>query len=311
MPQKLDASLIKEKILTFIKNNGPSLPIQVAKAASIEPLFASAFLSELYREGKILMSHMKIGSSSLYLLREQEAMLESFFEHLNPREKEAFLILKNEKVLKDSSLTPVIRVALRAIPDFAIKFVFNEEGKEEIFWRYFLISEEDAKKILSEKININQKKEVSPILGEIEKKENIVIEKEADNVIKLEETTIKDKHERIKKIRKSKEKLIEETDLSKKIKDYAIKRNIQIKDFAFLSKKEIKAKILVDTPLGQQEYVLVAKDKKKISDADIALAFQLAQTEKTPLILISPGKLDKKAEEQLSIFKNILKFERI
>src|SRR3989344_535146 len=110
----LNAQQIKERIIEEIKNKGPLLHTQAARAINLSPLFTSAFLSEIYREGKIMMSHMKIGSSSLYIIPGQEIMLEKFTEHLNQREREAFQLLREKKILKDEEQTPVIRVALRA-----------------------------------------------------------------------------------------------------------------------------------------------------------------------------------------------------
>ena len=58
----------KERIISFIEKSGPSLPVHIAKAANLNMLFASAFLSELYSEGRLKMSNMKVGSSSLYYI---------------------------------------------------------------------------------------------------------------------------------------------------------------------------------------------------------------------------------------------------
>ena len=72
----------KELILSFINSRGPSLPVHVAQYIRTSPLFASAFLSELYREQKLLMSDLRVGSSTLYLMRGQEQQLENFVQYL-------------------------------------------------------------------------------------------------------------------------------------------------------------------------------------------------------------------------------------
>jgi len=155
----------KEKILQTIRMNGPSLPVKIAKAIQAEPLFAAAFLSELRAERKIIMSNMKIGSSPLYYLEGQEAQLENFVEHLNHREKEAFYLIKKESILEDKSLEPVIRVALRAIKDFAqpVRVRINEEIK--LFWKYFLVNDDDVRTIIQSKVNGQsfEKKEIPPV----------------------------------------------------------------------------------------------------------------------------------------------------
>ncbi len=132
-----DTSEIKEKILYILKIKGPSLPAHIARETGLSILFASAFLSELVSENKVKISHMKIGSSPIYYIPGQEIRLENFAHHLNNKEKEAFLLLKEKKFLKDSEQHPAIRVALREIKDFAVPF----KKDENIFWRYFSVPE--------------------------------------------------------------------------------------------------------------------------------------------------------------------------
>lgn len=76
-------------------------------------------------------------------------------------------------------------------------------------------------------------------------------------------------------------------------------------------KKEFIAKIRTDTIFGKQEYFLVAKDKKKITESDIVYALQKSQESKMPSLIISPGDFDKKALEYHKSWKNMIKFEKI
>jgi hypothetical protein len=62
---------------------------------------------------------------------------------------------------------------------------------------------------------------------------------------------------------------------------------------------------------GKQEYYLVAKDKKKISETDLVFALQKAQEIKMPALIMTPGDLDKKAQEYHKSWKNIIKFEKV
>jgi len=47
-----DTTQLKGKIVEFIRANGPSLPVQIAKHTGLSILFASVFLSELFGEQK-------------------------------------------------------------------------------------------------------------------------------------------------------------------------------------------------------------------------------------------------------------------
>ena len=160
-----DAGLIKENIIKFLEQKGPSLPVFIAREIKEDMIFCSAFLSELLGDKKIKSSNMKIGSSSLFYLPGQEEGLENFANYLKSKEKEAFARLKEMGILKDAEQEPAIRVALRAIKDFAIPF----EREGEIFWRYFIFKEEkksEAIEVLKEDPEVeipNKPKEVKNI----------------------------------------------------------------------------------------------------------------------------------------------------
>jgi hypothetical protein len=165
---------IKERIINIIKEKGPSLPVQIARVINIAPMFSSVFLSELYEDSKLRMSHMKVGSSSLFLLPGQESQLENFTEHLNQREKEAFFLIKKELILDDEIQTPIIRVALRAIKDFAIPIKINISNKDKIFWKYHLLSDEEARMKLNYILNPLLPLPEKPKKEEIIKEEKII-----------------------------------------------------------------------------------------------------------------------------------------
>ena len=127
----------RDRILSIISIKGPVLPVQVARNIGVLPLFASAFLAELFSQKRLKMSNLKVGSSPLYFLPGQEEKLEDFVEHLNTRERDAFYFLKENQVLEDSELESVFRVALRAIKDFAVPIRVRVNGEVKTFWKYF------------------------------------------------------------------------------------------------------------------------------------------------------------------------------
>lgn len=198
MPSQNTAE-IKEKIIHYIKQKGPSLPVHIAKEINTSTLFTSAFLSELLSEKKIKASHMRVGTSPIYYAPEHEAKLENFSKFLKRKERESFEILKKEKFLKDSEQLPAIRVALREIKDFAIPFQVNEE----IIWRYMTILESEF---------FNQDKEIKKyLLFEKTDEKNLVQEE-----IKTEEKNVEEKS--IVEIKTENKKIVEELKKTKKIR---------------------------------------------------------------------------------------------
>jgi len=322
MPIAITFQQQKERILSLIQMRGPSMSIQISKWIGVSSLFAGAFLSDLYAEKKVKMSNMKVGSSSLYYLDGQEASLENFIEHLQQREKEAFLHLKKESVLDDETQTPVMRVALRAIKDFAIPIRARVNEEVKLFWKYFLMPDSDAKKIMQEKLGLSEpaekmrKEEKVVVEGEVEKK----AEEAEESAEKAGETSeekaeiveIKaEKKEETKKKEKKKKKKIQENEFSKKMKDYLSGRDIELIEVLLEKKREFVARVRVDMVFWKQEFLLVAKDKKLISDSDLTVALQNAQSVRMPALFMSLGKLHKKGEEYLKEWSNLVKFERI
>jgi len=139
----------KEKILQFIKEKGPVLPIDIAKHINSNTLMASAHLSELSSNGKLRISSVKVGGGSpLYYLQGQESQLQRFADNLHEKEKRAYDLLSQKKVVKDNELEPVIRVALRAIKDYAVPLQVNFKGNSEIFWRWYLLTNKEAEELI-------------------------------------------------------------------------------------------------------------------------------------------------------------------
>jgi hypothetical protein len=314
--EKLNTS--KEKILSTIRSRGPSLPVQVAREISFSPLFASAFLSELKGEGKIKMSNMRVGSSPLYFLPGQENMLEKFVPYLNQREKEALQILKSNKVLDDSEQDPVVRVALRAIKDFAIPVKIRIDGDLKLFWKYFTLDDGEIAGLIGD---VDEKKEV-PVekkLEEVEKpvnEESEEMEKEGtDGQVSMEPENISENRDGVQEeerplAEKKKEKVVD-NEFAINVKDYLSRKDIEILHIVAEKKKEFEAKVRINTDLGKQTYYVIAKDKMSASDGDLAKADKKARGEKLPAVFMTPGDLNKKGRQYLEQWGNLVRFERL
>jgi len=287
--QKLQEN--KKKIVSLIKHAGPSFPTRISRTTGVNPLIVSAFLSELVSEKQLKISHLKVGSSPLYFISEQEPELQKFIEHLNVREKEAFSLLKDSKILEDEKQPPAIRVALRHIKDFAQPLEVRINNQTRLFWKFFLISNEETKSKIKE--ILAKKTQVS----EIDK-----TKKEVQN--KKEPSQIFDK------ILPEKEKTPNYS-FSDSLKKYLSEKNIKIMENISSKKKEFISKIKINTHFGKQMYYLIAKNKKKITEIDLTLALHKAQAEKMMCLFLSNGELNKKSKEYLSEWENLLKFEQI
>ena len=282
-----DTNLIKEKIISFLKNEGPNLPVRIAKEIESSTLFTSAFLSELLAEERIKISVMKIGNSPLYFALGQENMLKNFSQHLNSKEKEAFFLLREKKFLVDSKQEPSIRVALRSIRDFAKPF--KKPDTEEIIWRYFEMDEKDFEV---------KKKEPEP------KK---ILEKKDSTLNIFDEEEIKKPKEKKKKVSKKKRTSKKDEKFFSQIKDFIRQNSLELKDIIGVGKNEFT--LLVKK--NDKERILVAYNKQRINEADIAKANKKASEFQLPYIVLSKGKPLKKLSNLIEDLRNLDSIESI
>lgn len=277
-----DTSEIKEKIISVLRKNGPSLPVHIAREIESSMLFTSAFLSELAAEKRIKISNMKVGNSPLYFIQGQESMLEKFSQYLKSREKDAFASLKERKFMEDNEQEPAIRVALREIKDFAVPF--KEEG--EIIWRYFTVSEKEFK--IKEKSKLTAKKETKKIEPEKEKTLNIF-----------------DKPGRAKTSKKiSREK---ENKLFSKVKEFLSEKSMELIDIANFSKNEILLRIRDNG----EEKLLIVYNKRRIGENDLIKASKKASEFNLPYIIMSLGEPLKKMQGLIDAIKNLSSIEKL
>jgi hypothetical protein len=247
----------------------------------------SAHLSELSSEGKLKVSKIKIGGSPLYYLPGQESYLGRFSNNLHEKEKRAFDLLKEKKVLRDSKLEPVIRVALREIKDFAIPLQVTHQNTKEIFWKWHLLSKEEAESLIR---SLLAKKEIK----ETEPKKEEKIEREIKKPAEKESKEIKS--------------FIDKSDsFLEEIKSYFNKNKIIIKNSEII-RKNSEIDFLLDVPsaVGNLQYYCKAKNKKRINDGDLSSAYVQGQLKKLPILFLTKGELTKRAKEMLNKeFKNI------
>jgi hypothetical protein len=305
-----DTSQIKRRILSIIESKGPNFPSPIASEIQTSILFTSAFLSELLSEKKIKITNMKVGSSPIYYLPNQEEKLEPLaIKYLKSKEKDAFIILKEKKILKDSKQDPAIRVALRSIKDFAVP----EEKNEELYWRYFLSEseeipeekiepkkgpkEEDTKK---ENVQKNEEKNTEGL--NIFDREN----KEEEEETKKEKPTEQKKAVK-KKTTKKKDSKKQDEKFFNKIKEYLASESIEITDIIGITKNDLTLKVSKEG----KEFLIIAYNKKRITEKEIIEANKKSLEQEMGYTILSLGEPLKKLTNLIDAIKNIKDIKKI
>jgi hypothetical protein len=329
---------LREKAIQIVRNRGPLLPVQITKELGTNVLFASAMLSELVDRKILKLSNTKVGGSPVYYVVGQEPKLQALRDRLNDKQQKAFDILKQKGVLRDSEQEPVIRASLRDIKDFACPLQVSLGEASEIYWKWYLLSDAEAELLIKEKLGLNKRKdtrskppekqlgkheEVQKHLSEIERDLKKLEEKKQELLQKPIEQTAKErivKKESTQRIKKELHQHIEQqaslkeevvVDIGDKfmssVIDYFKENKIELLSLKQIRRnQDFEGSIKIPSAVGAIQYFCKAKNKQKITDADLSLLFVQSQMRKMPILLITTGNITNKAQELLQKeFKNI------
>ncbi|MBU0627823.1 MAG: hypothetical protein KKC75_01430 [Nanoarchaeota archaeon] len=301
----------QENIIQFLKIRGPVLPVEVAKHINTNILIASANLSELSSNGRVKISRVKIGGSPLYYVPGQEAQLQRFAENLNEKDKRAYDMLLQKKVLRDNELEPLMRVTLRSIKDYAVPLQVNFKGNSEIFWKWYLLTAKEAEDMVRAMLKDPDELKTEEVQKRVEEEKKEEPKKVDDaRVEKKEEGNRGEVHKKPEEVQR---KIVEKTAEKKTVKkekishddfigqsmNYFNKNKIVVLSKEPIRKGEIEFIVQIPSALGNLEYYCRARKKKTINDSDLASAFVQGQLRKLPVLLLTDGELTKRAKEML------------
>jgi len=287
----------KAKILEIIKEKGPVLPIDIAQEIETDLLISSAILSEMVRQKELQISHIKIGSSPLYFLQEQKSALEKFIEHLEPREKKVFEMLKKKTIIDDDKISHADRVAIRNIKDFAIPIKVTQGGKSYLFWRFYMTHKEEV----AEKLKALMEK------AKLKVEEAKVAEGKIEEIKEIKETELKAIEKPILKAKITAKTLA----FKEKVLEYAKNNNIMPLGEGTLENGEMAVPAAIKSEIGNLQFLVIARDKKSINDADISLAYNLGQDAKMPVLFLTNGKLSAKGKVYAESLKGQIVFKQM
>jgi hypothetical protein len=275
----------KQKILQLIKTKGPIIPAQLTKELNTSILFVSAMLSELVSNNELKLSHLKFGGTPLYFLKGQEYLLQKFAHKLHEKEKKAYDMLKEKKILRDNEQEPAIRVALRSIKDFAVPLQVNNKGNMEIFWKWFLLPDKEDEQLIKEYLKpIDEPTQLQAIVNKREERKG---EKQIETMTKVKE--------------QRKKFFGNNDDFLNRINNYFRRNNIKIISQQIIRRNnEIEFIVEIPSAVGSLQYYCKAKNKKRLNDMDLASVYIQGQQKKLPVLFITSGIITKKAKEMLN-----------
>ncbi|MBT3394922.1 hypothetical protein HOA59_01845 [archaeon] len=288
--------------LSFVKREGPILPAQLAKEINTNILLSSAILSELAENKQVLVTNIKKGGSPLYYISGQEEKLQDLSKFLSVEDKEVYESLKNSVVIRDKTAISEHRISLRrSLKDFAIPLNVKLGKEYELFWKWYLSSNDDAKDRIKE--IISGKKSDS---SEDQREMNIPVKKEEEDSNKNEEVSEVSKPKESLPVSKVDTGVGDINNFFSENEMYVISQDVVRKN------KELNFVVDLPSKIGSLRYFVKFKDKKTVTDADLIASVDEARSKKLPVLFLSKGQLAKKAEKYLNdnvsgqlVFKNI------
>ncbi len=325
--------LDQDKIIHFLRIVGPTLPSKVAKNINNEILIASAYLSDLAAQGKVKISNLKVGGSPLYYLPGQESQLYHFAAgNLNPKDFQALEQLRQKKVLRESTLDLLSKVALRSLHDFAIPLHVTVSGNRELFWKWHTLSEEETNNLIKSVLFASAPLQEEPKMPEqkpAEQQQSLpqVFEEQISTPSPLQTPVLIPIQQEENKTAPSKEKIPRPKRAYKKVsssgadhlssllEQFLAEQGITISEQEIIRKNnELNLLLKVPSVVGKLTYFCKVKKKAKCDEGDISSAYMEAQIKKLPLLFLYTDELNKKAQEMLATdtFQNaiIKKLER-
>lgn len=324
MPES-SALKLRDDVLNFVRGRGPVLPVHVGERFGFNTIIASAVLSDLTSQGFVRLSNAKIGGSPVYYSPGQEPKLQMLYKYLGEKPRRAYDLLRDSKVLRDKVLEPWQRVAVREIKDFSVMLRVNYAGNEEIFWKWYLVPDEEAKGIIAAVIKEDFSKAVEERQEKAEQVvENIQPPKEPEKIEKLpepdpdppraeqkpvEEVMVREKRERPKRAKRSKS----EPDFYGMVRKYFVGAKVDVLEEEVVRKNmEFNFVVNIPSSVGLLKFFVIAKNKKGISDSELSLAYNKGQLRKLPVLFLSSGEMSKKASSYLDAnLKGYLSFKKL
>ena len=267
---------MKDKIIEFIKENGPSLPVQVVSKIGGDSFIANAYLSELVDSKSLLQSSEKVGSVPLYYLAGQENLMEKKLKDLN-------FTVKTARTFQKKRVEETLELDAKR-DDFnkRLKRIEAEESQRK-----------DKKKRALEKARELIRRTVErPRVVEIPKVEVPVrVERPRVEFQPKVSKPVRPKIERPKDVKAP--------SFSKNALDFLEGLNVEV-----LKSEKIKDNsgafiIRAPSSVGPLKFYVKLWSKKRLNKSDIAESYSLALEKKMPVIILTNGTVAKTTRKYL------------
>ena len=278
---------MREKILNYISENGPTLPVDIVKLTGGDSLISNAYLSELVSSKEILKSDELVGTANIYYLPGQEDKLKNKLSEL----------IDFKKTPKNFQTKKVVET-----PELI-------KRREEFNKRLKLIEEREKKEKIVERPSGIIKKII-----EIPKKSPIIKEKKLP---------LTDSEKMIEKPREIINKIVEKVKPKLNKINYDDNKSLYHSAINFLeNSNEIISKNMIDensgtcvirvkSSVGPIKFYVNIINKKRLTKSDIAEKYAESIEKKMPVIIITNATIANTSKKYLKELGGFVRVKKI
>jgi Mn-dependent DtxR family transcriptional regulator len=327
----------RDRIRAMVEQQ-PVQPTVAAKELSTNSMLASAMLSEMSEKGLLKVSNLKVGSSPLYYHPDHPEHLLNFVQHLNDKDRKTVALLKDKGVLRDNQLDSLTRVSLRNTKDFAKPLDVSIDGVKELFWKFYLLTDEQSAELIKKSITPQEapKAEPAPAPAPVEAKPKKPRKPRARKAKPLPAeqqplagqpvpavqapvsaqqpaATLPAASENPAPpaaVQPAQQAPIAEVAADdaflQQLTAFFSSNSIKVLEQIVIKKKnEYDFLLSLPSPVGELHYYCKAKNKAKVGEADLSHAFVQGQLKKLPVLFLAPGQLTKPAQDLVKELKGL------
>lgn len=299
----------KEHVLQVVRTKGYVVPSDLVRDFRTDTFVIGAVLSDLVHDKKLGATSVKIGGSPAYYAPEQKEKLQDLFKYLNEKDRGTFELLRQQKVIADAAQSPLLRVSLRTIKDYAKPIEVTTNGQTHLFWKWYLATEQEvhdglrsyfatlsvAPSLLDVPSHPVPQHSVAPLQPAVE-----IVPPLQPHVSSVPKKNPERKQKKplqqplVPPLEPTPAVITSDDAFSQRVVAFFKEKSIEILQFSVVKKGEIDCVVAIPSPVGLVQYYCRAKNKKKCTEGEIATAFVAGQMKKLPALLLAPGEFPKK-----------------
>ena len=300
-----------DKVYELLRQNGPMLPVEVASKLGVDSFLASAYLSQLTDMGKIKPTKERVGSTFVYFIQGQDiAASNKVSVLLKPTQKTARMF---------ASAVPAgaeVEQKRQAFAERLQEIEKKETEQKAIKQEQARVEAPKPQRSISEQIKQDFLDRFRPAIMETLQKREApkvpVLPAKTEPAPAVDDKKLAQQMMAEIQQRTAPKKILPEGKLVEKAVAFLAesKGDIISKD---LKKKGKEADIiaLIPSQIGNLKYLILVRDKKTITDADLSMAYAEAANKKLPALFMTHGKLTKGAEAYLQTISGLVKVKNL